>query len=397
MQEEAFRTLLEEHLVPMFAGTKLGKTKTAKPTHALVAYETPCALLMKPGKPAAYRVQLVRSQAFRPDEKNLVHLFIEALAEVIGQDDQPYFTDLLASLPRRAISRFLPAQRARATFSDAVQEFEALASQTYEGRPVVAALGLTGSMGHGPIRLRELWPEDFSRVLSNGFDSMYLAGSDGHVFKLECLPAPASVEFAPHRLGAVANWCNRPHRVALVLNRNGEVPVFRDRRLQFAKRRGVWRYYPHDSVVRRLAVGKTVLRRAVYESCLDVSFARTGGCLAVLSAGHAADADRMLKDGDRIANRSSVRTRLLDATVRGPFHELDRRLRQELLSMDGATLVTHMGEVLAAGAIIRVPSGSTGGGRRAAAVQLSSLGLAIKISADGPITGFRDRKTIFSL
>ena len=65
--------------------------------------------------------------------------------------------------------------------------------------------------------------------------------------------------------------------------------------------------------------------------------------------------------------------------------------------MDGATVLKQSGEVVTAGSIVRVPSGSMGGGRRAAALQLSKLGLAIKISADGPITGFRNRKEIFSL
>ena len=248
---------------------------------------------------------------------------------------------------------------------------------------MVVALGLTGSVGHGSIGLSELWPEHFSRVLSNGYDSMYLAGSDGLVFNLKCLPLPSKVEYAPHRLGAVANWCVGDHKVALVLNRNGEILVFKDQRLQFAKRRGAWRYYPHDSVVRRLAVGTLRLRKAVYESCLDVSFARAGGCLAVVSAPNVTKAGKMLQDTDRIVSQSGPRTKLLKAIVKKPFHKLDRRLRQELLSMDGATLVTHTGEVLTAGAIIAVPSGSTGGGRKAAALRLSKFGLAIKISADG--------------
>jgi hypothetical protein len=65
--------------------------------------------------------------------------------------------------------------------------------------------------------------------------------------------------------------------------------------------------------------------------------------------------------------------------------------------MDGATVLTRTGRVLTAGAIVKVPGGSTGGGRTAAAKQLSKLGLAIKISADGPITGFKKRAIIFSL
>jgi hypothetical protein len=226
---------------------------------------------------------------------------------------------------------------------------------------------------------------------------MYVCGSDGRVFKLTCLPYATSVEFSPHRLGSIAAWCEKKQRVAIVLNRNGEVLVFKDRKLQFAKRRGAWRYYAHDSVVQRLGGGNKALRRAVYESCLDVSFARTGGCIAVLAAKSSSRLDKVLANRDLITRREQARTRLLAYSARKPFQRLDRRFRQELLSMDGATVLKHTGEVLTAGAIVRVPGGSTGGGRKAAALQLSKLGLAIKISADGPITGFRNRKLIFSL
>ncbi len=256
---------------------------------------------------------------------------------------------------------------------------------------------MTGSMGHGPIKLEELWRDDFSRVLSNGFDSMYVCGSDGRVFTLACLPSPPSVEFSPHRLGSIAAWCEKKQRIAIVLNRSGEVLVFKDKKLQFARRRGAWRYFAHDSVVRRLGVGNKALRRAVYESSLDVSFARTGGCVAVLTAKGAPRVGTVLADRDLIARGEHARTKLLAYAVKKPFHQLDRRLRQELLSMDGATLLTHTGKVLTAGSIVKVQGGSTGGGRTAATLKLSTLGLAIKISADGPITGFRNKQPLFSL
>jgi hypothetical protein len=261
---------------------------------------------------------------------------------------------------------------------------------------VVAALGMSGSVGHGSIRLEELWREDFSRVISNGFDSLYLCGSDGRVFNVGYLPNRPSVQFAPHRLGSIADWC-RGQPVAIVLNRNSEVLIFKEQKLQFAKRRGAWRYYAHDSVVKRLGVGNTSLRRAVYESCLDVSFARTGGCVAVLNQTGRAKVSKMINDKDLIERGEQTRTKLLGQVVKKTFQNLDRRLRQELLSMDGATVLTRKGKVLTAGSIVRVPGGSTGGGRRAAAMQLSTLGLAIKISADGPITGFKKKEIIFSL
>jgi hypothetical protein len=56
--------------------------------------------------------------------------------------------------------------------------------------------------------------------------------------------------------------------------------------------------------------------------------------------------------------------------------------------MDGATILDYRGNVLAAGAIVKVDAGSDGGGRLLAAKTLAKYGLGIKISTDGEIRGF---------
>ena len=170
MDEPAFRELILEYLVPMLSGTQIGNEEQSLPGHALVAYDGPCALLIKPAAEAPYRLPFSRSQPFASDEKRLVELFIGELSGLVAQFGSAYFRDLMASVPRRVISQLLPGARGRTALEAALQRFEALASQTYEGRPVVAALGLTGTMGHGLVRMKELWKEDLSAVLSNGFD-----------------------------------------------------------------------------------------------------------------------------------------------------------------------------------------------------------------------------------
>jgi DNA integrity scanning protein DisA with diadenylate cyclase activity len=70
------------------------------------------------------------------------------------------------------------------------------------------------------------------------------------------------------------------------------------------------------------------------------------------------------------------------------FAELSRRQRLEMLSMDGATLIRQDGTIICAGAILRVPGGSVGGGRLAAAHAISAHGVGIKISQDGPVKAF---------
>lgn len=71
------------------------------------------------------------------------------------------------------------------------------------------------------------------------------------------------------------------------------------------------------------------------------------------------------------------------------FHELDRTLRLKLTAIVGATVIDHLGNVVAVGAIPKIRGGSTSGERTAAAKQFALVGLGIKISQDGGIEGYR--------
>jgi hypothetical protein len=380
----------------MLSGSRIQNASQSKGSRSVAAFETPISLFVKPDTATPYRLRLRRSQKFEKNEKYLVQIFIEQLGAVSKAEDEPYFGELLETLPRRVIAEFLGV-KARPVLLKCMQHFEALAARTYEGRQIASAVGITGSVGYQTVRLNELWAEDFSMVLANGIDTMFVAGSDGRVFNLISLPS-GDISYAPHRFGSIAAWCDTKNRVALALNRNGEILLFKDQRLQFAKRRGAWRFYSHEPVLNQFGYGlPRRLKEAIYETCLDVSFARTGGCIAVLSKQNVPKLRQYVNSEDIIDETLTVKTTLLSKAVRGDtFQAIDRRLRLELLSMDGATIVDHQGNILAAGAIVKVPSGSSGGGgRKAAARQLSKLGLGIKISSDGPVSGFRAKKLAF--
>jgi hypothetical protein len=198
------------------------------------------------------------------------------------------------------------------------------------------------------------------------------------------------------RLGAVAQWsAEHPDRLALVLNRANELLVLRHGALAFAHRAGSWFFLAPEAIVQQMGGPLDLeLKRAVYASCLDASFAGTGACIGILNA----DATARLKEiapepADHLLPQISAKARLLQRAINGqPFHALDRRLRQEILAIDGATILDHTGQLLAAGAILKVPGGSNGGGRRAAAVALAAYGVGIKVSADEGIEGFRRTK-----
>ena len=181
------------------------------------------------------------------------------------------------------------------------------------------------------------------------------------------------------------------NRIALALNRIGEILLFRNQRLTFARRGGIWHFLTHEPVVTQIIhPHNRDVRRAVYESCLDASFARTGACIGLLSGNQEEHLEDIADKKDIISLAKSPKSRFMDLLIsRMPFRDLDRRLRQELLAIDGSTILDHTGNVVAVGAIIKLPKGSREGGRAAAARVLGEYGTGIKVSQDGRITGFR--------
>src|SRR5205814_5864389 len=107
---------------------------------------------------------------------------------------------------------------------------------------------------------------------------------------------------------------------------------------------------------------RTRLKEAIYETCLDVSFARTGGCIAVVRRTNVPRLRDFVNQNDMISEKLATKTKLLEKAIRSrkSFSALDRRVRSELVAMDGATIMDHRGNILAAGAIVTVPSGSRG-------------------------------------
>ena len=167
------------------------------------------------------------------------------------------------------------------------------------------------------------------------------------------------------------------------------------------------------------------VRKAIYLSALDTSFNRCGGCIVHVNAGdsknvlkHIDIADVLTKESydylqqekinqsffvklednvaeipnfeDFLAEERSAKSAALIKLIRGrKFQELDRKFRQEIIAIDGATIIDYDGTIIAAGAIIKIEAGSTGGGRLAAAKTLSNYGISIKISNDGSMQGFK--------
>jgi hypothetical protein len=201
--------------------------------------------------------------------------------------------------------------------------------------------------------------------------------------------------YSPFRQAPVAEWTagdSQSRRGALCLNRGGEILVFRDRKLLFTRRSGRWSFLTHEPILTQMGTPHSAeIRQAVYETCLDASFARTGGCIGVVSSPNMSRWKKIVVSADdHVSTSESVKARAIRRMVKTKkFQDLDRRLRQELVAIDGAAVLSYEGDLLAVGAILKIPGGSASGGRLAAAKSLSALGLGVKVSQDGKISGYR--------
>jgi hypothetical protein len=397
------RQLFVNHLLPMFPGATLEPEIEPARGRQNVILVSPSVVDFAPDGTWTYRYRLRRTQPFDAAEVEVVRHFMGALLELLPAANQPYFTRLLSGLAERVVAG---AVRPRRVGEDLValiiSRLSQWASQTYENSRISCAIGID-PQASGPdvsnVHFREASQREFAKVLSNGLDTILVVSASGHISGYTALHPPplrelrpqSRVVYAPVRFSAFARWARRG-RIAVVLNRNGEILVLANQRLRFARRRGNWYHFTHESSIARLGrVGTKELRESLYETCLDVSFARTGGLLVLMKSGRARLFNDLVKTPDVLRKRASEKTEMLDHCLGKPFNALPRLVRREIAALDGATVIGHDGELVAAGAIVSVPGGSEGGGRLAAAKALSRLGCAIKVSADGGIVAFSDR------
>jgi hypothetical protein len=401
MNEAEFRDVLSQYLLPFFPGAKIKDgSGISHDHHQLVSRLNPCLIRIKPSVDAPYRISITRSQPFAGDQDAAVTEFkvMDSFAQLVSELPETVSTmhkaDLLSATIRRVIAKSLCTRVSQENaVLAALDQLTIWATRLYEGRPISAAIGFVATPSRRGVKLDNIRHEDFCSVLSNGSDTMLVCDYDGKVKSYEALRRPrVAPSFAPYRLAAIANWA-RNGRIALALNRSGEILVFRDQQLIFVRRRGQWNFLAHKPALTQMRTPHNLKQRlAIYESALDASFARTGACIGIVTSSNVKAHWKQIatKNGDYLSPALSPKMRSLRAMVKGMnFGDLDRRFRQELLAIDGATLVSHTGKILAIGAILKIKGGSSGGGRLAAAQELSRLGLGIKVSQDGPICGYR--------
>lgn len=334
-----------------------------------------------------------------------------------------------------------------ANFFDLLEKWSV---KTYEGKHVTLGFLVNPSSQKAAIlhfnELLDFLNDDSSAVLSDCIHSVLevdkecnLIGYHSITENLDTLPSCALNENVPIRfIQAVQQFLPQrvnedgSDKVGVFLLSNGDILLVKNGSTRFVKRNLQWLNLSEPAFTNALQVyakaepvclsmgskGEQILR-SVYASVLDVSFSHTGGIIAIVrpdcieglmqnnilssydnlqitdKKAKQLAASQKLKDPP---NEKMIRRKLLKKlTQKHGFHKLDRKLRGELIALDGACIIDSNGTVYSFGAIIQNDSGSATGGRSAAAKKLSKYGAAIKISTDGYIDVFVNEALVYSI
>ncbi|MBQ7328132.1 MAG: hypothetical protein IJX00_04175 [Clostridia bacterium] len=436
MVKQEFYEIVEKLIVPLFTGSYLAGETESSSRDLEVALGKSNSILLKPTKLDDYRLILKRGQAFKSFEVNLIRAIISEINNISSLElqDKLYISKLQSMAIEKALIESI-TESGSETIMGIINGLEKWSSRTYEGATV--ALGIMVNLGahadeNSKVHYTEILNSDFFALFTDGISSFVEFDRDGLMLGYLNLKNPKAVAtISPHIYDRVARVCN-DKRVGILLTENGDILIFYARQLIFAKRNGNWCVYSHEEVIRLLQnnVSYTAkqIRRSIYNTALDCSFAYKGACIAYINKDKAIDVLQHIDAADivseehfnikkqleideagklynlgsanKIIERFSVdyeefltknkctKTMAIRKIIAGKkLFELDRKLVEEMTSVDGATIVDFDGTIIAVGAIIKIEAGSRGGGRLAAATTMAKYGVAIKVSQDGIMQG----------
>ncbi len=444
MERQEFENVVTELVLPLFTGSQIVDVEESTARDSEVAQGNGGTVLLKAHRSDDYRLVVKRSQPFKSNEIALIKSILQELMMIneFKISESTYLQRMHTTAIEKAICNSL-SDTASETLLGIINHLGMWVDRTYEGRKasfgVVLNEGVTSSKQSPNLHYTAILQSDFSAVLSDGKTSSLEVDKDGYVLNHAIMTrGKAMPTVCPFDLTNFAKFCNEK-RIGVSLLESGDMLVFKNRELMFAKRRGIWNSYSHEEIVQLLSnrTAHTVkeIRRAIYLTALDVSFAGAGGCLVYLNKDKSEDVLSHINAYDIISQKhfdlkkqlekeeagklynidnqeyekilnsefkdflndpNCVKSATLVQIIGGKkFHELDRKLREEIVGMDGATIIDYDGTIIATGAIVKIEAGSTAGGRLAATKTLARYGVALKISTDGIIQGFNYDKKAF--
>lgn len=297
-----------------------------------------------------------------------------------------------------------------------LMQLESWAIKTYEGQKKTFGIILCKDLMSGDKKTFdyvEFLKSDYSATINDGIYSAVELFADG-TFKAHltiCNDIKKKLPSIPYPFGGFADLCT-DDKIGVLLTASGDILIINDKKLCYTKHNGRWVKCMSDKIIEQiqqeLGLDNSDNVEAIYQAVVDVSYSRGGACIGIVKDDQlpqklrdmieAGLLEENVEDQKRCAIKNMISVSAKAGCRQQNFFELDRALRRELLELDGAMVLSSSGLIHVIGTIIKLDgSGSDGGGRTAAAMQLSEYGIAIKISQDGYVQLYKDREAIMEI
>jgi hypothetical protein len=293
------------------------------------------------------------------------------------------------------------------TLSDVIKYLEGLSSSRVEHESLSHGVVIGNPQGH-PVLNQVYYPNDFASLkrtplLADGSSCLLWITVDGHPVGLVSRSVLAKSDCSrsgsqgSRELGLLASLSKRVRGPGVMLRKDGSIVIISDGHPLFVRRGGRWRGMLWKSVSEKIKQRLDTLGELLFDTTCQLSASGRGGVLALVEKLPPGIADKDSLDASTKALRSDPGA--ISRHGEWLFHallstrdvlSLGSQTLVSLAAIDGATIVDKNARLLAYGAVVPSHPTSSEGARTAAARVLSTYGLVIKVSADGPITIFED-------
>lgn len=266
-------------------------------------------------------------------------------------------------------------------------------NKTYEGSSVNLDIEIEENTypKYEKVNILDIFEEDYIAPIGDGLNTFIRIDKDGYINGMSVYEKEDKNAYIPIRFSNISKNMSSQF---IILTRLGDIIIIENSRLKFAKKGNFWVEYNHEKLISRLTASSNILdtklKNSIYLSCLDVSFAKTGGLICIIADEQNFNLNQIVDDNYLAGTKNVEKTNFFKVlTTSRNFQSLERQIRKELLAIDGGLILSSSGKIVSIGTIVKLPGGSSGEGRTAAAIALSYFGIAIKISNDGYIQLFR--------
>lgn len=356
-----FRDTLERYIQPVTYGAIMSGpyTDAVRPLSPVV-YDTQHRIKIFISENSRIYFLFQRRLPFSAQEKKLIEDVIVGLRQINGEDrasDSLHVQEVMERVVAFHISR---------DYSDLVfrliQMYKEWAEKT--GTEALSA-HTTGvyfnRQKNTGCNIFTMFDDGLIRSMGSTDKTLLAIDRNGYIQSVENIqPTVAQVKkqqnvLAPVSVADIAMWTDYRNKAVIRLTQRGDILLFRNRKLVFARVFSQWRYFPHGTIMdeifsEEITQEEKDVRKAVYLTLLDLVFDGKGARIGILD-----DPERQQKRLERIhsrfrfspvlqAERNSFLTTILGARK---FHEIPRKIRAELCSLDGVLLLGTRGDIFA--------------------------------------------------